>query len=138
MEKYPPYNSIASTSDMKKHYESARKEIINYKKMATAANSTSRGLAKDKHKYKKEAKVAKGQLVQVTKKQKALDEAKKAGYWSGAATIGVTILYETWKVVGFPGGRAWMGWWEHEAIYGVMVWCSTVTLGWAYKASHSN
>ena len=123
---------------MKKHYESARKEIINYKKMAQSANVTSRGLAKDKHKYKKEANVAKGQLVQVTKKQKALDEAKKAGYWSGAATIAVTILYETWKVVGFPGGRAWMGWWEHEAIYGVMVWCSTVTLGWAYKASHSN
>ena len=123
---------------MKKHYESARKEIINYKKMAQTANVTSRGLAKDKHKYKKEANVAKGQLVQVTKKQKALDEAKKAGYWSGAATIAVTILYETWKVVGFPGGRAWMGWWEHEAIYGVMVWCSTVTLGWAYKASHSN
>jgi len=138
VEKYPPYNSIASTSDMKKHYESARKEIINYKKMARDANVTSRGLAKDKHKYKKEANVAKGQLVQVTKKQKALDEAKKAGYWSGAATIAVTILYETWKVVGFPGGRAWMGWWEHEAIYGVMVWCSTITLGWAYKASHSD
>tara|TARA_Y100000310_G_scaffold117615_1_gene116360 strand:+ start:544 stop:864 length:321 start_codon:yes stop_codon:yes gene_type:complete len=105
--------------------------------MAQVSNATSRGLAQDNHKYKKEAKAAQGQVVQLTKKQKALDEAKKAGYWSGAATIGVTILYETWKVVGFPGGHAWMGWWNHEAIYGVMVWCTTVTLGFFYKAGHS-
>ena len=102
------------------------------------ANITSRGLAKDKDKYKKEAKVASKQLVQVTKKQKATDEAKKAGYWSGAATIAITILYETWKVVGFPGGREWMEWWSHEAVYGVMVWCSTVTLGWFYRAGHKD
>ena len=106
--------------------------------MAQSANVTSRGLAKDKHKYKKEAKVAKGQLVQVTKKQKALDEAKKAGYWSGAATIGVTILYETWKVTGFPGGGKWMDWWNHEAIYGVMVWVSTCTLAFFYRAAHDD
>ena len=138
MEKYPPYDKIAAPSDRRKYYESARKEIINYKQMANVANLTSRDLAKDKHKYKQEAKVASKQLVQVTKKQKALDEAKKAGYWSGAATIGITILYETWKVVGFPGGHAWMGWWNHEAVYGVMVWCSTVTLGWFYKAGHKD
>ena len=138
MEKYPPCERVSSPSDLRNYYESARNEIINYKKMAQVSNATSRGLAQDNHKYKKEAKVAQGQVVQLTKKQKALDEAKKAGYWSGAATIGVTILYETWKVVGFPGGHAWMGWWEHEAIYGVMVWCSTVTLGWFYKAGHKD
>ena len=38
----------------------------------------------------------------------AKEEAKKAGYWSGAAAISVTILYEVWKIVGFPGGREWI------------------------------
>jgi len=136
VERYPPWERIASPTELKQKYESARNEIINYKKMAQMANATSKSLAKDKHKYKNEAKVASKQLVRLTKKQKATDEAKKAGYWSGAATIGVTILYETWKVIGFPGGRAWMEWWSHEAVYGVMVWCATVAFGWFYRAGH--
>ena len=115
--RYPPWERIASPTELRKYYESARKEIIDYKNSARIANAGTKMIAQDKEKYKK--------------------EAKKAGYWSGGATIAVTILYETWKVVGFPGGREWMAWWEHEAIYGVIVWCSTVTLGWIYKASHS-
>ena len=138
VERYPPWEIIASPTELKEKYESARNEINNYKKMAQMSYITSRALAKDKDKYKKEAKVASKQLVQVTKKQKATDEAKKAGYWSGAATIAITILYETWKVIGFPGGHAWMEWWNHEAVYGVMVWCSTVTLGWFYRAGHKD
>ena len=138
MERYPPWERIASPTELREKYESARNEINNYKKSAQMANITSRELAKDKYKYKAEAKVAKGQVVKLSKKQKATDEAKKAGYWSGAATIAITILYETWKVVGFPGGRAWMAWWEHEAIYGVMVWISTCTLGWFYRAGHKD
>ena len=134
MEKYPPWERIASPTDLRNYYESARNEIINYKKMANMANVTSKELAKDKRKYQAEAKVAKGQVVKLSKKQKATDEAKKAGYWSGAATIAITILYETWKVVGFPGGREWMALCEHEAIYGVIVWISTCTLGWFYRA----
>ena len=74
MERYPPWERIASPTELKEKYESARAEINNYKKMAQMANITSRGLAKDKDKYKKEAKVASKQLVQVTKKQKATDE----------------------------------------------------------------
>lgn len=135
--RYPPWERIASPTELRKYYESARSEIINYKKTAQVANKGTAILAKDREKYKKEAKIANRNVLTLTKKQQATNEAKKAGYWSGAATIAVTILYETWKVVGFPGGREWMAWWEHEAIYGVIVWCSTVTLGWIYKASHS-
>ena len=138
MERYPPWERIASPTELKEKNESARNEIKNYKQMANMANVTSRELAKDKRKYKAEAKVAKGQVVRLSKKQKATEEAKKAGYWSGAATIAITILYETWKVVGFPGGREWMDWWNHEAVYGVMVWVSTCTLGWFYRAGHKD
>ena len=138
VERYPPWERIASPTELREKYESARNEINNYKQMANMANVTSRELAKDKRKYKAEAKVAKGQVVRLSKKQKATEEAKKAGYWSGAATIAITILYETWKVVGFPGGREWMDWWNHEADYGVMVWVSTCTLGWFYRAGHKD
>ena len=138
MERYPPWERIASPTELKEKYTSARNEIINYKKSAQIANAGAKALAKDKRKYQAEAKVAKVQVVKLSKKQKATDEAKKAGYWSGAATIAITILYETWKVVGFPGGREWMEWWNHEAVYGVMVWGSTVTLGWFYRAGHKD
>ena len=72
-------------------------------------------------------------VVTLTKNQKAVDEAKKAGYWSCAAAISVTILYEIWKVVGFPGGREWIEFWQHEAVYGVIMWLSTVLFGILYK-----
>ena len=135
MEKYPPYDRIAAPSELRKKYESARNEIINYKKMAQIANASTRSFAKDKEKYKKEAKIANKQLVQVTKKQKAADEANKSTMWSGAAAIAVTILYETWKIAGFPGGNKWMEWWNHEAVYGVMMWVATIFFAQMYKMS---
>ena len=134
---YPPHNEIASPTELRELYEKAVAEIKSYKDSARIANYGVRAIAQDKEKYKQEAKIANKHVLTLTKKQQATNEAKKAGYWSGAATIAVTILYETWKVVGFPGGREWMDWWSHEAVYGVIVWCSTVTLGWFYKASHS-
>ena len=77
MEKYPPWERIASPTDLRNYYESARNEIINYKKMANMANVTSKELAKDKRKYQAEAKVAKGQVVKLSKKQKALARIAK-------------------------------------------------------------
>ena len=138
MERYPPAHRIASVSELREKYERARAEIQSYKTSAHMAAVTARSLAKDKNRYESEAKVARGQLLQLSKRQKASDEAKKSAYWSGAATIGITILYETWKVVGFPGGYKWMAWWNHEAVYGVMVWCSTMVLGIMYRAAHKD
>ena len=74
--KYPPANQIASPTELRELYNDAVGEINNYKKMASAANYTTRALAKDKEKFKKEAKTASKQLVQLTKKQKAAEEAE--------------------------------------------------------------
>ena len=52
---YPPANKIASPTELKEKYEKARNEISSYKQMANIANISARDLAKDKHKYKKEA-----------------------------------------------------------------------------------
>lgn len=48
------------------------------------------------------------------------------------------MMYEAFKVVGFPGGRAWAEWWGHEAVYGAIVWAVTMSFGWAYRATHSS
>ena len=134
---YPPSNEIASPKELRELYDKAVGEIVDYKQSAHLANLGSKMLGKDKEKYKQEAKIANRHVLTLTKKQQATNEAKKAGYWSGASTIAVTILYETWKVVGFPGGREWMEWWNHEAIYGVIVWMATCTLAFLYRSSHS-
>ena len=135
---YPPSTEIASPKEIRELYDKAVAEIVDYKQSAHLANLGSKMLGKDKEKYKQEAKIANRHVLTLTKKQQATNEAKKAGYWSGASTIAVTILYDTWKVVGFPGGREWMEWWNHEAIYGVMVWLATCSLAYLYKSSRSD
>jgi hypothetical protein len=135
VERYPPWEKIASPTELRKKYESARTEIINYKKSAQLANQGTKIIAKDREKYKREAKLANKNVLTLTKKQKASAEANKSTMWSGAAAICVTILYETWKVAGFPGGNKWMGWWEHEAVYGVMMWVATIIFSQLYKLS---
>ena len=134
--RYPPWGNIASRTDLKKYYESMREEIAGYKQAAQNSSITAKKYQQKADESSKENKTINKRLLTLTKKKKATDEAKKAGYWSGAATIGVTILYETWKVIGFPGGHRWMGWWEHEAVYGVMIWLATCTFGWFYRSSH--
>ena len=135
VERYPPWEKIRSPTELKEKYESARTEINNYKRTAKIANVTSRQLAQDKEKLKKEAKITGKQVLTLTKKQKASEEANKSTMWSGAAAIAVTVLYETWKVVGFPGGRQWMDWWNHEAVYGIMMWTATIFFAQMYKMS---
>ena len=130
---YPPYNKIRTTSEMKEWYERARKEINNYKNSAKLATASAKESATQARSLKAENKQLGKDVVTLTKNQKAADEAKKAGYWSGAAAISVTILYEVWKIVGFPGGREWTEFWQHEAVYGVIMWVSTILFGILYK-----
>tara|TARA_R110002095_G_C4160972_1_gene230814 strand:+ start:24 stop:440 length:417 start_codon:yes stop_codon:yes gene_type:complete len=135
LERYPPSQKIASPDELRRKYESARKEIADYKEAAARANKGIQLIAADKNKYKKEADVAKKDVLTLTKKQKAAGEVAKSTMWSGSAAIFVTIIYETWKITGFPGGHRWMPWWEHEAIYGVMVWFATFAFAQFYKMS---
>ena len=113
-----------------------REEINNYKESAKSNRIMAKKYRDKADEATKENKTINKRLLTLSKKQKALDEAKKAGYWSGAAAISVTILYETWKVIGFPGGGRWMDWWNHEAVFGVMMWLATCMFGWFYKAAN--
>ena len=130
-------SEVGSFAELRTYYDQAIAELDECHRQRRAIEGVSKANRKDLLASRSEAKAAKGQIVTLSKKQKAKDEANKAGYWSGAAAITVTIFYEAFKVVGFPGGRAWAEFWGHEAVYGVIVWCVTMTLGWAYRATHS-
>lgn len=136
--RYPPWEKIPSRTDLKKYYEAMREEISGYKQAAQNSSITAKKYRQKADESSKENKTINKKILTLSKKQKALDEAKKAGYWSGAAAISVTILYETWKVIGFPGGGRWMEWWNHEAVFGVMMWFTTCVFGWFYKLSHGD
>mgnify|MGYP001384457537 CR=1 FL=1 len=130
---YPHPHKIRSTTELRELYEKARNEINSYKTSAKVANASAKQSARDNRHLKAENKQLGKDVVTLTKNQMAKEEAKKAGYWSGAAAISVTILYEVWKIVGFPGGREWIQFWQHEAVYGVIMWLSTVLFGILYK-----
>ena len=133
---YPEWGRIASRTELREYYESMREEISNYKASARTSGIIAKQYRQKADESTKENKTINKRLLTLSKRQKASGEAKKAGYWSGAAAISITILYETWKVIGFPGGGRWMGWWNHEAVFGVMMWFATCAFGWLYKASH--
>jgi len=130
-------SEVGSFAELRTYYDQTIAELDECHRQRRAIEGVSKANRKDLLASRSEAKAAKGQLVTLSKKQKAKDEANKAGYWSGAAAITVTIFYEAFKVVGFPGGRAWAEFWGHEAVYGVIVWTMTMTFGWAYRATHS-
>ena len=131
---YPPASKIPSPTEVRRLYDELRKEVASYKEAADLANSGASIAARERNKYKQEAKVSATHVLTLTKKQKSSDEANKSTMWSGAAAIAVTILYETWKVVGFPGGYKWLDWWNHEAIFGVMMWTATIFFAQLHKA----
>ena len=130
--------TIGSFAELRAHYKQLWSELDDCRQMKGMTSEALRYRTVEVRGAKADAKAARGKLVTLSKKQKAKDEANKAGYWSGAAAITVTIFYEAFKVVGFPGGRAWAEWWGHEAVYGVIVWTVTMGFGWAYRATHSS
>ena len=133
---YPPYNKIRSTGEMKECYERALKEIASLRGIQRTERAASRDHRKEAEESKRQVKRLNRDLLTMTAKEKAAEEASKCGYWSGAATVCVTMLYEAWRIVGFPGGREWAAWWEHEALYGAICVITTMTFASFHKAFH--
>ena len=106
------------------------------KRMKGATETALRRTGKSEKEAVQEAKKVRRDLVTITKKQKAKEEASKAGLWSGAAAVCCTIMYEIFKVAGFPGGAKWTDFWQHEAVYGTIMWGYTMVFAWVYKDLH--
>ena len=132
---YPPYNKIRSTGEMRECYEKAIKEVASLRESARNQRAASSENRKEVLESRRQVKQLNKDLLTMTAKEKAQEEASKCGYWSGGATVFVTMLYEAWRIVGFPGGREWASWWEHEALYGALCWATTMTFASFYRAS---
>ena len=129
---------VASFGDLRGYYDRLIKQQDEIHKELRMSRAGHRGDRKDLEETRTEVKKVKKIVFTLTKKQKAAEQAVMSGLWSGAAAVAVTVLYETWKVIGFPGGHKWMEWWSHEAVFGVMMWVSTYVFATAYKLSHED
>lgn len=140
---YPPPEQIPSAERQRRLYVEAVKEINHLRKMVSSENSVAKEYKSDRDDLQGELKSAKRSIVTLSRRQKAADESKKAAAWSGGAAICVTILYQLWHTIGFPFARngadkKWQAFWEHEAVYGVIVWLITVMFAEVYKATSGN
>ena len=105
--------------------------------MKGATETALRRTGKSEKEAVQEAKKVRRDLVTITKKQKAKEEASKAGYWSGGAAVTVALFYELCKA-----GNTWIGgvkfqdFWQHEAMVSTLTFMVTALFGWAYKAMH--
>ena len=129
---------VASFGDLRGYYDRLIKQQDEIHKELRMSRAGHRGDRKDLEETRTEVKKVKKIVFTLTKKQKAAEQAVMSGLWSGAAAVAVTVLYETWKAIGFPGGHKWMEWWNHEAVFGIMMWVSTYLFATAYKLSHDD
>ena len=131
-------SDVASTSDLREFYDKLIKQSDELQEELQMTRVISRAGRKELTDTRTKVKKAEKIVFTLTKKQQATAEAKKAGLWSGAAAVSVTVLYETWKVVGFPGGYKWVEWWQHEAVFAIMMWVSTYIFAQLYKISQES
>ena len=129
---------VASTSDLREFYDKLIKQSDELQEELQLTRAGSRAGRKELTDTRTKVKKAEKIVFTLTKKQQATAEAKKAGLWSGAAAVSVTVLYETWKVVGFPGGYKWVEWWQHEAVFAIIMWVSTYVFAQLYKISQES
>ena len=131
-------SDIASTSDLREFYDKLIKQSDELHEELQLTRTISRAGRKELTDTRTKVKKAEKIVLTLTKTQQKAGEAKKAASTSGAAGVAIVILYETWKVVGFPGGYKWMDWWNHEAVFGILMWVSTFVFANAYKLSHDD
>ena len=123
---------------LRRHYTQVLDELNECHRQRRAMEDVAHTQRKSASEAKSQVKRQSKQLLTISRKQKAQEEMNKAGAWSGAAAISVVIMYEVFKVIGFPGGYRWEEFWKHEAVYGVFMCSMTYFMGWAYKALHPN
>ena len=129
---------VASFGELRGHYDTLVKQLDETSAALRLARTSHRGDRRELEDSRTKVEKAEQIAITLTAKQKAADEAKSAGLWSGMAGVAVTLLYETWKVIGFPGGYKWMAWWNHEAVFGILMWISTYCFATAYKLSREH
>ena len=128
---------IASPTDKNNAIKYWVNKYDDERRMRLASNSTLKARSTEAREAKQEAKSAKGQVVTLTKAQKAKEEASKAGYWSGGAAVAVALFYELCKASdAWIGGVQYREFWTHEAMVSTLTFIMTSVFAWAYKCAH--
>lgn len=120
-------------ADTKKAYTKVWRQLSECRRMKAATNSVLKSSRDESREVKKEVKVLRRDMVQMTKKQKAQDELKACGAWSGAAIGICTLTWQGFDEYGAPFPDFMV---ESEWFFGSVCWAVTLIFGWAAKAFH--
>ena len=119
------------------YYTQLVDELDQCKRNSRASSELSRNRYNEAKEAKTEVKRVRRDLVTISRKQKAREEASKAGYWSGGSAVMVALFYEICKATNqWPGGRQYEAVWTHEAMVSALTFVMTALLAWAYKSMH--
>ena len=130
-------DDTASYAELKLYYTQLVDELDQCKRNSRASSELSRNRYNEAKEAKTEVKRVRRDLVTISRKQKAREEASKAGYWSGGAAVMVALFYEICKATNqWPGGRQYESVWTHEAMVSALTFVMTALLAWAYKSMH--
>mgnify|MGYP003150532321 FL=1 len=133
----PSDPSGMSMKDLGRAYKQLHSQLEEAKRQTRAIQSVNKANRKELLQKRDEAKTAKGRLVTLSRKQKAKEEASKAGYWSGGAAICVALFYEFCKASeAWIGGAKYQSLWQHEAMISTLTFLTTSLFAWVYKAAH--
>jgi len=130
-------SDCASFGELKMCYGRLYDAYLEEKRIKGATVHALKRTGQSEREAKKEAQKATKELVTISRKQKARDEASKAGYWSGGAAITVALFYELCKAGNtWIGGDKYQSFWQHEAMVSTLTFLVTAIFAWAYKAAH--
>ena len=132
-------DDTASYGELKEYYRSLVEELDECKRNRRVSQELSRDRYNEAKEAKTEVKRLRRDLVTISRKQKAREEASKAGYWSAGAAVTVSLFFELCKATNqWPGGRQYEPFWTHEAMVSTLTFVMTALFAWAYKAAHPN
>ena len=130
-------DQTATYAELKDHYRALVEELDDCKRNRKAASDLSRNRYNEAKEAKTEVRRVRKDLVTISRKQKAREEASKAGYWSGGAAVCVALFYEICKATNqWPFGRQFESVWTHEAMISTLTFLMTTLFAAEYKSMH--
>lgn len=134
MATFPPLTKIRSQTELQQQYLKAIARVDQLQREKSAERWATKKYRKDRDELRGKKKVLEKKVITLTTAKKKEDEAKACGYWSGAASVTVTIAYLLCDEVGFPFG--WDNFWNHYAVNCFLVNLATMLFAWAYKLTN--
>jgi|TARA_R100001163_G_C5000684_1_gene149917 hypothetical protein len=134
--KYKPVEQIRSRDEQERLYRDAVREIETLKRAVSNENIVAKEFKHERDDLKTTNKRISKNLITMTKREELSKASLKSGMWSGAAGTTVSIAYLYWDHAGFPGGYNWESFWEHDQVFGLLMFVTTVVYGAVWKALH--